>query len=181
MGESMKEELVPKATLPSLPEGIVVRVVGESKKLRYVAQLRVGGKRVSKTFSLIENALGWLKEKKLLRRAEQAPKDLVAELVCVYLPKEEALGASSLPQEKVLSEKALMEFAPQRAFAPTLFRIDAMQKRFFSSPDTLTDQEFILVYWGVQELSRKPNHFKRYKQIISEERQLRCQERNKKR
>ena len=63
-----------------LPEGIHKRLVNGT--MRYIAQIRLNGKRISRTFSLVENAIYWLKDKQT-KRGDNEPKENIGEFLLV--------------------------------------------------------------------------------------------------
>ena len=124
-----------------LPEGIHKRLVNGT--MRYIAQIRLNGKRISRTFSLVENAIYWLKDKQT-KRGDNEPKE----------PKENILVTVN---QKVNSNFPLS--TPRQTF-------DELTDIFVNNHQELPDHEFIDTYWSLGENWRKPHHVLRYKQII---------------
>ena len=125
-----------------LPEGIHKRLVNGT--MRYIAQIRLNGKRISRTFSLVESAIYWLKDKQT-KRGDNEPKENI--LVTVF-PK---------PKDKFKPS------TPRQTF-------DELTDIFVNNHQELPDHEFMNIYWALGENWRKPCHTARYKQIMLSQR-----------
>jgi len=122
-----------------LPEGIHKRIVNGST--RYIAQLRLNGKRISRTFSLVENAIYWLKDKQKERWS--GDKEIKQNLIETVFPK--PIRKSGITNRNTFDE---------------------LTDIFVNNHQDLPDHEFINTYWGLGENWRKPHHIARYKQIM---------------
>jgi len=123
-----------------LPEGIHKRLVNGT--MRYIAQIRLNGKRISRTFSLVESAIYWLKDKQT-KRGDNEPKENIRVLVTVF-PKPKGKFKPSTPRQT----------------------FDELTDIFVNNHQDLPDHEFMNIYWGLGENWRKPHHVLRYKQIM---------------